>query len=54
MQSLAELKEATGTVEVGVGIKKVLLGIEKAKAEAGNVPSSLADIIAQQMAANRD
>jgi vesicle-fusing ATPase len=53
-RSLHELRETTGTDQVGVGIKKVLLGVEKAKEEKENVPSRLADIIAQQMAANMD
>lgn len=53
-QSLNELAEITGTEQVGVGIKKVLLGVGEAKQEVGNVPSRFADVMAQQMAANRD
>lgn len=53
-QSLSELREITGSDEVGVGIKKVLLGVEKAREDAVDVPSRLAEIIAQQIAANRD
>jgi vesicle-fusing ATPase len=53
-ESLRELRETTGTDNVGVGIKKVLLGVEKAREDPDDVPSRLAEIIAQQMAANRD
>jgi vesicle-fusing ATPase len=52
--ALTELREITGTDNVGVGIKNVLLGAEKAREDAIDVPSKLAEIIAQQMAANRD
>jgi vesicle-fusing ATPase len=52
--ALTELREITGTDNVGVGIKKVLLGAEKAREDAIDIPSKLAEIIAQQMAANRD
>ena len=53
-QSLNELREITGTDQVGVGIKKVLLGIGEAKQEVGNVEGRFAEVIAQQMAASRD
>ena len=52
--SLRELQEITGTDQVGVGIKKVLLGVGEAKQEQGNVESRFAEVIAQQMAASRD
>ena len=54
MQSLNELTEMTGTDQVGVGIKKVLLAVGEAKQELGNVESRFAEVIAQQMAASRD
>lgn len=53
-QSLAELRDTTGSENVGVGIKKVLLGVEKAKEDATDMPSRLAEIIALQIAANMD
>jgi vesicle-fusing ATPase len=52
--TLAELRDTTGSDEVGVGIKKVLLGVEKARENVDDVPSRLAEIIAQQIAANMD
>jgi vesicle-fusing ATPase len=48
------LREITGTNEVGVGIKKVLLGVGEAKQEVGNAANRFAEVIAQQMAASRD
>ena len=54
VESLNELREATGTDQVGVGIKKVLLAVGEAKQEVGNVESRFAEVIAQQMAASRD
>jgi vesicle-fusing ATPase len=53
-QSLNELREITGTDQVGVGIKKVLLGVGEAKQEVWNVEGRFAEVIAQQMAASRD
>ena len=52
--SLNELRDTTGTDQVGVGIKKVLLAIGEAKQEVGNQESRFAEVIAQQMAASRD
>jgi vesicle-fusing ATPase len=54
VESLNELRETTGTDQVGVGIKKVLLAVGEAKQEVGNVESRFAEVIAQQMAASRD
>jgi vesicle-fusing ATPase len=54
IQSLNELRERTGTNEVGVGIKKVLLGVGEAKQEVGNEESRFAEVIAQQIDATRD
>ena len=53
-ESLNELHEMTGTNEVGLGIKKVLLALGKAKLDEGNMPSRFAEVIAQQMATSRD
>jgi len=54
--SLAELKDITGGAEeIGVGIKKVLMGVGEAKQEEeGNVGARFADVMAQQIAASRD
>ncbi|KAG0645302.1 Vesicular-fusion sec18 [Hyphodiscus hymeniophilus] len=54
VQSLNELRDITGTDQVGVGIKKVLLAVGEAKQEVGNVESRFAEVIAQQIAASRD
>ena len=53
-QSLNELRETTGSDSVGVGIKKVLLGVEKAREDANDVPTRFAEIMAQHIAANQD
>ncbi|KAH8820002.1 vesicular-fusion protein-like protein sec18 [Xylogone sp. PMI_703] len=53
-RSLDELSGITGTSDVGVGIKKVLLAIGEAKQEGGDVPARFADVMAQQIAASRD
>ncbi|TAQ90114.1 hypothetical protein B7494_g1576 [Chlorociboria aeruginascens] len=53
-QSLTQLQEITGTDQVGVGIKKVLLGIGEAKQEVGNVATRFAEVISQQIALGRD
>jgi vesicle-fusing ATPase len=53
-ESLNELREMTGTEQVGVGIKKVLLAVGEAKQEEGNVVGRFAEVIAQQMQASRD
>lgn len=53
-QSLSELRGITGKDTVGVGIKKVLLGVEQARQDASDVPSRLAEIIGQQIAASED
>ncbi|KAE8445181.1 hypothetical protein EG329_013678 [Mollisiaceae sp. DMI_Dod_QoI] len=52
-ESLNELRSITGTDQVGVGIKKVLLAIGEAKQEEGNVMNRFAEVVAQQMAANQ-
>lgn len=50
-QSLNQLRAAKGTDQVGVGIKKVLLAIEEAKQEVGDVEGRFAEVIAQQIEA---
>lgn len=52
--SLNELKDITGSEEVGVGIKKVLLAVGEAKQDESRAPERFAEVVAQQMAANRD
>ena len=39
---------------VGVGIKQILLGVERAKEDGDDMPDKLADIISGQIAANSD
>ncbi|KAG4429739.1 hypothetical protein IFR05_014773 [Cadophora sp. M221] len=53
-ESLNELRDITGTDQVGVGIKKVLLAVGEAKQEEGNMAGRFAEVVAQQMAASRD
>lgn len=53
-RSLNELRDITGSDQVGVGIKKVLLAVGEAKQEGGDVSSRFADVMAQQIAASRD
>lgn len=54
-QSLNELQEATGTDQVGVGIKKVLLAVGESKRSAPDeAPSRFADVMRQQIIASRD
>lgn len=50
--TLRRLEDARGNDRVSVGIKQVLLGIERAKEDAIDMPERLADIISQQIAAN--
>ena len=52
--TLRRLEDARGDDRVGVGIKQILLGIERAKEDAIDMPERLADIISQQIAANSD
>jgi vesicle-fusing ATPase len=55
-QSLNELRSITGTDQIGVGIKNVLSNVETAKESEesrDNLPSKLAELIAQQMASSR-
>ncbi|KAF4609833.1 hypothetical protein G7Y89_g15789 [Cudoniella acicularis] len=52
-ECLNELREITGTDQVNVGIKNIALAVEDAREEQGNVAGRLAEVIAQQMAANQ-
>lgn len=53
-ESLNELRDITGTDQVGIGIKKVLLAVGEAKQEEGNMAGRFAEVVSQQMAASRD
>lgn len=51
MQSLNMLRETTGGEEVGVGVKRVLLGIETARqSERGQRAEMFADVVARMIA----
>lgn len=51
MQSLNMLRETTGGEEVGVGIKRILLGIETARqSERGQRAEMFADVVARMIA----
>lgn len=61
--SLHELKDITGTEQVGVGIKKVLLAVGEAKQEelasnggmgGSGMATRFAEVISQQIAAGQD
>ena len=54
MQSLNILRETTGSEEIGVGVKRVLLGIETARqSERGQRAEMFADVIARMIASGR-
>jgi vesicle-fusing ATPase len=53
-ESLNLLRGYTGSDEVGVGIKKVLLAVGEARQEKGNVPARFADIMEQLIASGKD
>jgi vesicle-fusing ATPase len=48
------LIERTGTDKVGVGIKKVLMAVEEASLDAGNVSGRFAEVIEAQILAAQD
>ena len=52
-ESLNLLREATQTDEVGVGIKRVLLGIETARQTPDDMVERFADVMAKTMASSR-
>ncbi|KAF2876524.1 vesicle-fusing ATPase [Massariosphaeria phaeospora] len=51
-QTIGEIQEITGSAEVGVGIKKILTGIETAKQDQ-DVPGRFARVMSRAIAANR-
>jgi vesicle-fusing ATPase len=51
--SLNGLRETTGTNDVGVGIKRVLLGIETARQTPDDMVERFADVMAKTMASSR-
>lgn len=51
--SLNVLRETTGTDDVGVGIKRVLLGIETARQTPEDMVERFADVMAKTMASSR-
>lgn len=54
LASLKILYDITGTDQVGIGIKKVLLAIGEAQQEEENVIGRFAEVISEQIAASRD
>jgi vesicle-fusing ATPase len=51
-ESLNLIKEATGSDQVGVGIKRILLGIETAKQMPEEKVERFADVMVKMRAAN--
>ena len=51
-QAIGEIQEITGSAEVGVGIKKILTGIETAKQDQ-DMPGRFARVMSRAIAANR-
>ena len=52
-ESLRQLRATTGSTDVGIGIKKILLAVGEAKQDVDPV-SRFAEVVAQQMAASMD
>jgi len=52
-ESLNEVREITGTDEVGVGIKRVLLGVETARQSPEDKINRFADVMTKMMASSR-
>lgn len=48
--AIEEIRQITGSQDVGVGIKKVLLGIETAKQDEQSMPSRFASVISRAIA----
>jgi len=48
--AIEEIRQITRSEEVGVGVKKVLLGIETAKQDTGNMASRFASVVARAIA----
>jgi vesicle-fusing ATPase len=51
-RAIAEIQEITGSAEIGVGIKKVLTGIETAKQDQ-DMPGRFARVMSRAIASNR-
>jgi vesicle-fusing ATPase len=51
-RAIAEIQEITGSAEIGVGIKKILTGIETAKQDQ-DMPGRFARVMSRAIAANR-
>lgn len=51
-RAITEIEEITGSAEVGVGIKKILTGIETAKQDQ-DVPGRFARVMSRAIATNR-
>jgi vesicle-fusing ATPase len=51
-RAIREIQESTGSQEIGVGIKKILTGIETAKQDQ-DVPGRFARVMSRAIAANR-
>lgn len=51
-RAIGEIQEITGSAEVGVGIKKILTGIETAKQDQ-DLPGRFARVMSRQISANR-
>ncbi|KAJ4355000.1 transport between ER and Golgi ATPase protein [Ascochyta clinopodiicola] len=51
-RAISEIQEITGSTEIGVGIKKILTGIETAKQDQ-DVPGRFARVMSRAIAANR-
>ncbi|KAL3428190.1 Vesicular-fusion protein sec18 [Phlyctema vagabunda] len=53
-QAMHELRESTGTDQVGLGVKKVLLAVAEARRSGPDAPSRFADVMRQQIMASRE
>lgn len=51
-RAIREIQEVTGSQEIGVGIKKILTGIETAKQDQ-DVPGRFARVMSRAIAANK-
>jgi len=51
-RAISEIEEITGSQDIGVGIKKILTGIETAKQDQ-DVPGRFARVMSRAIAANR-
>lgn len=51
--SLNELRDITGSDQIGLGIKKVLFAVGQAKQDEGNMVGRLAEVLSAQMASAR-